>query len=156
MAKEIERKFLVSSMVFKSLGSKHYIHQGFLNTEKERVVRIRIMDDNAYITIKGISKGAARWEFEYAIPVQDARFMLENLCLKPTIEKFRYKISMGDFTWEVDEFLGDNSGLVIAEIELTIEDQQFAKPDWIGEEVTGNKKYYNANLVEHPYNTWKT
>ena len=156
MAKEIERKFLVKSMVFKSLGIKHYIHQGFLNTDKERVVRIRIIDEESFLTIKGISEGAARMEFEYGIPVQDARFMLEKLCLKPTIEKYRYKVSMEGFTWEVDEFLGDNDGLVIAEIELTSEDQRFPRPDWIGEEVTGDKKYYNANLVKHPYNTWKT
>jgi adenylate cyclase len=154
MAEEIERKFLVNSQVFKTMGERHYIHQGFLSAEKERVVRIRIMDDDAWITVKGKSEGAARAEFEYEIPMDDARFMLHNLCLHPTIEKYRYKIVHEGFTWEVDEFLGENAGLVVAEIELEEAGQAFTKPDWVGEEVTSDPRYYNASLVRNPYNTW--
>lgn len=154
MAKEIERKFLVSSQVFKTQGEKHYIHQGFLNTDKERVVRIRIMDDKAFITVKGISEGDSRAEFEYEIPQEDARFMLDSLCLKPTIEKYRYKIQFEGFTWEVDEFMGENEGLIVAEIELKYSGQDFSLPDWIGEEVTDDPRYYNANLVKHPFKRW--
>ncbi|MCD4729659.1 MAG: CYTH domain-containing protein, partial [Bacteroidales bacterium] len=106
-------------------------------------------------TIKGISKGALRQEFEYEIPVNDAEYILNEICKKPAILKKRYRIPWGDFIWEVDEFLNENEGLVIAEIELDTEDQVFDLPDWIGKEVTGNKKYYNAYLVKHPYTTWK-
>ena len=156
MPKEIERKFLVTSAVFKSLGVKHYIHQGFLSTDKERVIRIRIKGDKAWLTIKGISNGISRAEFEYEIPLKDAQFMLTNLCEKPTIEKHRYLIPFEGFTWEVDEFHGENAGLVIAEIELQHENQEFRKPEWLGEEVTTDPRFYNANLVKHPYKSWKT
>lgn len=155
MANETERKFLVRNQEFKSLGKKHYIHQGFLSTDKERVVRIRILDENAFITVKGKNAGATRAEFEYDIPLDDARFMLENLCLKPTIEKYRYNVSYEGFTWEVDDFLGENAGLMVAEIELESADQEFLRPDWIGEEVTDDPRYYNANLVKNPYRNWK-
>lgn len=155
MAEEIERKFLVNSQVFKTMGEKHHIHQGFLSTEKERVVRIRLMDEHAWITVKGKSQGAARAEFEYEIPPSDAQLILENICLKPTIEKYRYKIYYEGHTWEVDEFLGENEGLVVAEIELEEAGQAFTKPDWIGEEVTDDPRYYNASLVRNPYKMWK-
>ena len=154
MGLEIERKFLVRSTVFKSLGTKHYIHQGFLSTDKERVVRIRIMDDKAFITIKGKTIEATRSEFEYPVPVEDARFMLEKLCLKPTIEKYRYRVLFEGFTWEIDEFLGENEGLIIAEVELGHPGQEFKLPEWIGEEVTSDPRYYNANLVKNPYKSW--
>jgi len=156
MNKEIERKFLVKSNLFKSFGKRDYLHQGFLSTEKERVVRIRIKGEKAWITIKGISSGATRAEFEYEIPKEDAQYMLEILCIRPTIEKYRYKINIEGFTWEVDEFLRENEGLVIAEIELEEEDQEFPKPEWIGEEVTGDPRYYNANLVSNPFKNWKS
>ncbi|NTV84819.1 MAG: CYTH domain-containing protein [Bacteroidales bacterium] len=156
MPKEIERKFLVKSNLYKSLGKRDYLHQGFLSTEKERVVRIRIKGEKAWITIKGISSGATRAEFEYEIPKEDAQYMLENLCIRPTIEKYRYKINIEGFTWEVDEFLGENEGLVVAEIELEAEDQEFPAPEWIGEEVTGDPRYYNANLVSNPFKNWKS
>jgi len=155
MANEIERKFLVINQDYKSLGTKHYIHQGFLSTDKERVVRIRILDEKAFITVKGKTTGMTRAEFEYDIPLDDARFMLENLCLNPTIEKYRYNINFEGFTWELDEFLGENEGLLIAEIELESADQEFLRPDWIGEEVTDDPRYYNANLVKNPYRNWK-
>ena len=155
MASETERKFLVRNQEYKSLGTKHYIHQGFLNTDKERVVRIRILDGKGFITVKGKNAGATRAEFEYEIPVEDAKFMLGQLCIKPTIEKYRYKIYFEGFTWEVDEFFGENEGLVIAEIELERADQEFPLPDWIGEEVTADPRYYNANLIKNPYKNWK-
>jgi adenylate cyclase len=154
MPQEIERKFLVKSYSFRKEGQLVYIHQGFLSTDKERIVRVRVAGDKAFLTIKGLVRGIGRAEYEYEIPAEDARYMLENLCIRPTIEKNRYKIPMEGFTWEVDEFLGDNDGLVIAEIELEHEAQEFPKPAWLGEEVTGEAKYYNANLVKHPYKEW--
>lgn len=155
MPLEIERKFLVKNQSFKQLGTAVHIHQGFLNTDKERVVRVRIQGKLAFLTVKGSSKGIARAEYEYRIPVEDAKYMLENLCIKPTIEKYRYRINVEGFTWEVDEFMGENKGLVIAEIELEKTGQQFPKPEWIGEEVTSDTRYYNANLVKNPYRNWK-
>lgn len=155
MPTEIERKFLVRNNNFKSEGPCFYIHQGFLSTDKDRVVRVRIAGDEAYLTIKGRSKGIGRAEFEYGIPIEDARYMLEHLCIRPTIEKNRYRIPMAGFTWEVDEFLGDNAGLVIAEIELESEGQDFPRPSWLGEEVTGDARYYNASLVANPFKSWR-
>ncbi len=154
MPKEIERKFLVTSNEYKSLGKGEYIHQGFLSTVKDRVVRVRIKGEKAWLTIKGISHGASRAEFEYEIPFTDARFMLENLCEKPTIEKHRYLVPFAGFNWEVDEFHGENDGLVVAEIELPAEDTVFDLPAWVGEEVTSDARYYNANLVKNPYKNW--
>jgi adenylate cyclase len=154
MHKEIERKFLVKNNSFKDLATPVYIQQGFLNSEKERVVRIRIADRKAFLTIKGISSGASRSEFEYEIPVNEAIYMLEELCEKPIIKKYRYKIPWGDLNWEVDEFLELNEGLIIAEIELQHEDQKFQLPVWIGKEVTSDKKYYNSNLIKFPYALW--
>lgn len=154
MPQEIERKFLVKNASYKTLGKGEYIHQGFLSTEKDRVVRVRIKGEKAWLTIKGISLGAARAEFEYEIPCADARFMLENLCEKPTIEKHRYLVPFAGFTWEVDEFHGGNDGLVVAEIELPAEDTAFDLPAWVGEEVTSDARYYNANLVKNPYKNW--
>jgi len=155
MPTEIERKFLVVSEDYKKFGQRIVIRQGFLSTEKERVVRVRVAGEKAYVTIKGISKGAVRAEFEYEIPGEDAQFMLDHLCRKPLIEKTRYKVYYEGFTWEVDEFYGDNEGLVVAEIELESEEQVFPKPEWLGEEVTSDPRYYNANLVKHPYREWK-
>ena len=155
MPTEIERKFLVVSEDYKKFGQRIVIRQGFLSTEKERVVRVRVAGEKAYMTIKGISKGAARAEFEYEIPMQDAQFMLDQLCRKPLIEKTRYKVYYEGFTWEVDEFYGDNEGLVVAEIELPSEGAVFNKPDWLGEEVTGDARYYNANLVQKPFREWE-
>jgi len=154
MATEIEKKFLVKNLDFKSLAEGIYIHQGFLNTEKERVVRIRITGDKGTLTIKGITRGATRSEYEYPVPVEDAREMLNELCIRPTIEKYRYHIHYEGFLWEVDEFLGENHGLVVAEIELNSEDQTFEMPDWVGEEVTDDPRYFNANLITHPYSRW--
>jgi adenylate cyclase len=154
MPQEIERKFLVTSDDYKSLAKGEYIHQGFLSTVKERVVRVRIRGEKAWITIKGISTGASRAEFEYPVPLEDAKYLLENICEKPTIEKHRYEIPFTGFTWEVDEFHGENDGLIVAEIELPSEDAAFDIPGWIGEEVTSDPRYYNANLVRKPFKTW--
>ena len=126
-----------------------------MSTVKERTVRVRTISDKAYLTIKGITVGASRTEFEYEIPVMDAEEMLDNLCEKPLIEKNRYMVEVGALTWEVDEFFGENEGLIIAEIELQSEDQPFDMPDWVTEEVTADPRYYNANLINHPYTRWK-
>jgi len=155
MLQEIERKFLVKNTSYRQLGPYLHIHQGFLSTEKERVVRVRIHGKKAFLTIKGISKGITRAEYDYKIPVTDAKYMLANLCLNPTIEKYRYNVNIEGFIWEIDEFLGENEGLIIAEIELKSDDQQFPKPEWIGKEVTGDTRYYNANLVKNPFKNWK-
>jgi adenylate cyclase len=155
MPSEIERKFLVKNDRYKSEAKSFHIYQGFLSTDKERVVRVRAIGNKAYLTIKGISKGIERAEFEYKILLKDARFLLENLCIKPTIDKHRYIIIHQGFTWEVDEFHGDNEGLVVAEIELDHPDQEFPKPAWLGEEVTGDPRYFNANLVSRPFKEWQ-
>lgn len=155
MGKEIERKFLVKSGNFKENAKKEHIHQGFLSTEKERVVRVRIMGAEAYLTIKGLSEGITRKEFEYKIPLEDARVLLRELCKKPTIEKYRYRVEHGGLTWEVDEFLGANEGLVVAEVELEDPDQEVSLPSWAGREVSGDPRYFNSNLVKDPYKNWK-
>lgn len=154
MGKEIERKFLVTDNSYPKENSIH-IRQGFLTTDAERMVRIRIKGDVAFLTIKSGSFNTVRQEFEYPIPLKDAKKLLDTVCIKPIIEKIRYRIQAGNLTWEVDEFRGENKGLVIAEVELESENQEIKIPDWIGEEVTGNPKYYNIYLVENPYNTWK-
>lgn len=154
MAKEIERKFLVSGDAWRALAQGTVYRQGYLSTVKERTVRVRTIDDKAYLTIKGVTVGATRAEYEYEVPAADANEMLDDLCEKPIIEKTRYKIPHEGFTWEVDEFAGVNEGLIVAEIELADEDQAFTKPDWIGEEVSGDPRYFNANLIANPYTSW--
>jgi CYTH domain-containing protein len=154
MGKEVERKYLVKGDAWRVLAKGAYYRQGYLNSDKERTVRIRSTGDKAYVTIKGLTVGASRPEYEYEIPVADGNAMLDALAERPIIEKKRYKIPHGGVTIEVDEFLGENAGLVVAEVELKSEDQVFDKPVWLGEEVTGDPKYYNANLVRHPYSKW--
>ncbi len=154
MAKEIERKFLVVGDAWRALAKGTVYRQGYLSTVKERTVRVRTIDDAAFLTIKGITVGMTRAEYEYEIPTPDATEMLDDLCEKPIIEKSRYKIPFEGFVWEVDEFAGVNAGLIVAEIELADETQAFAKPDWIGEEVSGDPRYFNANLIAHPYSDW--
>ena len=153
MGKEIERKYLVIGQDWKELGAGVLFRQGYLNSRKERVVRVRTMGDQARLTVKGITVGASRLEFEYEIPREDCDQLLE-LCEQPIIEKTRYKIPVGDLVWEVDEFHGVNQGLVVAECELTSEDQDIDKPDWIGEEVTGDSRYFNSNLIARPFTSW--
>lgn len=154
MAQEIERKFLVKDNSWRSnLEGKAY-RQGYLSTVKERTVRIRAAGDQAFITIKGVSSGATRSEYEYEIPVQDGNEMLDQLCERPLIEKTRYRIPYDDLVWEVDEFAGENRGLVLAEVELKDEGQEISPPRWIGREVTDDPRYFNVNLVEHPFSRW--
>lgn len=154
MAKEIERKFLVKGDVWRSLAEGTKYRQGYLSSAKERVVRVRTINDKGFLTIKGITVGATRSEFEYEIPLEDTDFMLDQLCEQYLIEKNRYKIKLDDLIWEVDEFFGRNDGLIVAEVELTSEDQEFEKPDWIGKEVTADPRYYNSNLVKDPFTEW--
>lgn len=158
MNKEIERKFLVEDKNADSWRNAIYseIRQGYLSVDKQRTVRVRIAGDAAYLTIKGITAGATRAEYEYPIPVAHAREMLDDLCLRPLIEKWRYRVGYGGLVWEVDEFYGDNAGLIVAEVELKSAQQVFDRPPWAGEEVTDDPRYYNANLVNHPYTKWKS
>ena len=153
MGKEIERKYLVKGDVWRSLAEGTLFRQGYLNSAKERVVRARTMGPKAALTIKGITTGATRLEFEYEIPFSDAEQLLE-LCEQPLIEKTRYKIPLGTLVWEIDEFHGVNDGLIVAECELESEDQAIDKPDWIGDEVTGDPRYFNSNLIAHPFSKW--
>jgi CYTH domain-containing protein len=154
MGKEIERKFLVTGKSWRDNAEGVFYRQGYLSTEKERTVRVRTMGEKGFLTVKGISVGATRNEFEYAIPANEANQMLDELCLKPLIEKKRYKIPMGNLTWEIDEFHGENEGLILAEVELEGEHQKIDIPSWIGEEVTGDPRYFNSNLIAHPYSKW--
>ncbi len=152
--KEIERKFLVKNTSFQQLAKPEFYSQGYLSDEEERIVRIRIAGEKAFLTIKGKTESISRLEYEYEIPVEDADVMLKALCLKPTIEKYRYKIPQKELCWEVDVFLGENEGLIVAEIELPSEDYPFDIPEWVGEEVSFDAKYYNANLIKNPYKNW--
>ena len=154
MGIEIERKFLVISDEWKQLAKPVFMRQGYLNSEPGRVVRVRIEDQSAMLTIKGKAVGLVRGEWEYPIPLVDAQELLDGLCEQPLIEKNRYRIHLDGFIWEVDEFFGANAGLVVAEIELDDPRQVFAKPAWIGEEVSEDHRYANANLFKHPYSTW--
>ena len=154
---EIERKFLVTSDNFKKESFKKLrISQGFLNTHKERTVRIRIKENKGFITVKGISSedGLSRFEWEKEIPKNEAIELL-GLCEKGVIDKTRYDIKVGSHIFEVDEFFGDNEGLVVAEVELKSTDEKFEKPDWLGQEVTGQAEYYNLQLSKEPFKTWK-
>ncbi len=156
MNREIERKFLVIGE-FKSLSKKSYkIVQGYLSSVPDRVVRIRTNGDRAYITIKGPGEhdGLSRFEWEKEITVEDAKALLP-LCEPGIIDKTRYLVENGKHTIEVDEFYGENQGLVIAEIELQSVDEDFIKPDWLGEDVTGEDKYFNSNLINNPFSKWK-
>ena len=153
---EIERKFLVLSEAYKTKAfKKTKIIQGFLNTHKERTVRVRVMGKNAFITIKGISntKGTTRLEWEKEIPVKEAETLL-TLCEPNLIKKTRFEVKSSNHIFEVDEFFGENEGLIVAEIELTSENEEFEKPKWLGKEVTGDVRYYNSQLSKLPYRNW--
>lgn len=155
---EIERKFLVKNNSFKTLAkAKKKIAQGYLNTNPERTVRVRIANEKGFLTIKGKGNetGVTRFEWEKEIPVEEAKSLLE-LCEKGVIEKTRFEIPVGKHLFEVDEFYGENEGLIIAEIELSDENEAFEKPDWLGEEVTNNERYYNAYLSKHPFSECKS
>lgn len=156
MGTEIERKFRVTGMDWRGEAvSETTLRQGFLGTEPERTVRVRLMDGQGLLTIKGITRGACRAEYEYPIPPEDAAEMLDDLCLPGLVEKTRYRVPRGGHVWEIDVFHGANDGLVIAEVELGAEDEAIDLPDWIGHEVTGDPRYYNANLARCPYREWR-
>jgi CYTH domain-containing protein len=153
---EIERKFLVKSEEFKALAfAKNEIYQGYLNSNPERTVRVRIKGNQGYLTIKGKGNetGMSRLEWEKEIPVDEAKMLL-NLCESGVISKVRYEVKFGNHVYEVDEFFGENEGLILAEIELQSEEEVFEKPHWLGEEVTNNEKYYNSYLSNNPFKNW--
>jgi len=154
---EIERKFLVLSEAFKEEAyKKTRIIQGFLNTDENRTVRLRLKGDEGFLTVKGKSSedGLSRFEWETEISATEAKSLLK-LCEKGVIEKIRFEVKSGNHIFEIDEFLGDNQGLTIAEIELNTADEIFSKPEWLGKEVTGDIKYYNSQLSKKPFKTWK-
>lgn len=153
MATETERKFLVVGDGYKS-SPKIYLHQGYLCTDPNNTVRVRIAGEKAFLTIKGKNKGISRAEFEYTIPISDAQELL-RMANGKTIEKYRYHFKTDTHLWEIDEFLGENKGLIVAEIELSDSNEAFDKPIWIGEEVSNDIRYYNSNLCQHPYSTWE-
>ena len=153
---EIERKFLVKSEDFKNEAfNKYIIKQGFLNSHKERTVRVRLKNDQGYLTIKGKSKsnGISRYEWEKEISGSEAEELLK-LCEQGIINKTRYEVKYGEHIFEIDVFLDDNYGLVVAEVELSSEDEHFEKPEWLGKEVTGDLKYFNSQLSKTPYSKW--
>ncbi|MDH7447457.1 CYTH domain-containing protein [Aquimarina sp. 2201CG14-23] len=153
---EIERKFLVASEAFKKEALKSTrISQGYLNSNPTRAVRVRIKEEKGFLTIKGKSNdsGTSRFEWEKEIDHEEAKALLQ-LCEKGVISKTRYEIAIGNHIYEVDEFYDENEGLIVAEIELSNENEAFLKPDWLGKEVTGDPRYYNSQLSKHPYKTW--
>jgi len=150
---EIERKFLVDQKIWNPTGNGITIKQAYISNDPERTVRVRIADDKSFLTIKGKSEGISRTELEYEIPGDDAEALMK-MAKKHPVEKTRFKQKYGGFTWEVDIFHGENKGLVLAEIELENEGQEFEKPDWVDEEVSGDKRYFNVYLSQHPYKTW--
>ena len=155
MATEIERKFLLKNDDWKKLAAGVVYRQGYLGADGKRTVRVRVIGNKGFMTIKGKSVGISRMEYEYEIPVADADTLLAELCIQPLIEKKRYRIDYKGFIYEVDEFFADNEGLVVAEIELTSENQKFEKPSWLGREVSDDNRYFNASLVTHPYSLWQ-
>jgi len=154
MGVEIERKFLVKGDSWRSLGTGTLYRQGYISKSIGASVRVRIAGDRGYLTIKGVTVGNSRAEFEYPIPVEDAQTMLETMCQPPLIEKTRSQIEFAGLIWEVDEFWGENQGLIVAEVELTAENQVIEFPDWIGKEVSSDSRYFNVNLIEHPFSKW--
>lgn len=156
MGIEIERKFLVRDDSWRKLAPSGGtpIRQGYLTATQSSTVRVRRIGDQAVITLKGKVTGLSRAEFEYPIPVADAEQMLTQLCRKPIIDKIRYRIPFEGMTWEVDDFFGENAGLVVAEIELKSETQSFGRPAWLGQEVTGAGRYYNSSLIRLPFSKW--
>jgi CYTH domain-containing protein len=154
MPKEIERKFLVKGDSWRGLAKPQFYQQGYIDTINQTTIRIRIVGEKGFLTIKGKSQGIARSEYEYQIPLADAQQMLQELCQKPQIQKNRYQIQVKELLWDVDEFLGDNSGLIIAEVELEKEDQIIELPEWIAQEVSLDPRYFNYNLTKFPYKNW--
>jgi adenylate cyclase len=154
MAKEIERKFVVDPALWVPQGSGTHYKQGYLNAQKERVVRVRMEGDQAKLTVKGLTHGVTRSEFEYRIPVADATAMLDGLCEQPLIDKHRHTELHFGKRWEIDVFHGANQGLVVAEIELGTEDERFQQPAWAVKDVSNDPRYFNSNLLKNPYSAW--
>ncbi|HVX39203.1 MAG TPA: CYTH domain-containing protein [Gemmatimonadaceae bacterium] len=156
MAHEIERKFLVRGNLWIPDPSRATrIRQGYLSTDPARVVRVRTRGSAAYLTIKGLTVGIARVELEYPIPLADADLMLDQLCVRPLVEKVRYLERVGEHTWEIDVFHGENAGLILAEVELPSADASIDLPTWAGDEVSDDPRYFNSNLARHPYAEWR-
>ncbi|MDZ7699265.1 MAG: CYTH domain-containing protein [Deltaproteobacteria bacterium] len=155
MGQEIERKFLVRKEKWQPEGEGVPYRQGYLSTEKTHTVRVRKAGDKGFLTIKGMTEGITRLEFEYEIPVKDAEIMLDTLCEDPLIEKHRHRLEHEGMVWEVDVFMAENEGLVLAEVELESESQEIAFPQWVGPEVSADPRYYNANLVKSPFKDWQ-
>jgi CYTH domain-containing protein len=154
MANEIERKYLVDTRRWIPSGAGELLVQGYLSTVPERTVRVRVAGPHAWLTIKGLTRGVTRLELEYPIPLDDATVMLRELCERPLIEKRRHREVFAGKTWEVDVFMGENDGLVVAELELASESEAFEPPPWLGEEVSHDPRYYNASLRRAPFTTW--
>ena len=155
MPVEIERKFLLSSNTWRELVDAQYrIRQGYMGEIDKASVRIRVQGDKANINIKSATLSMRRMEYEYDIPLNEAEEMLEQLCKQPQVDKTRFIVEQGKHKWEIDEFYGDNQGLIVAEIELNYENETFEKPEWIGEEVTEDPRYYNVNLIKNPFKNW--
>jgi adenylate cyclase len=155
MGIEIERKFLVKNDAWRGqVESQVHIMQGYLANNAGLTVRARVKGERAYLTIKGPTQGVSRAEYEYEIPVEDAETMLRELAISPPIDKVRHKIRVGDHVWELDVFAGENAGLVMAEVELESEDETFVLPDWAGEDVSADPRYYNVNLARNPFKHW--
>ncbi len=154
MSTETERKFLVIGDGWRSQTTGTLYRQGYLVAEPERTVRVRIAGDRGFLTIKGKTEHISRPEFEYPIPLNDAAELLDTLCLRPLIEKTRYRLASGGLLWEIDEFRGENAGLILAEVELTNPNQVLNLPDWVGAEVSHDPRYYNASLIRYAYSQW--
>lgn len=155
MAQEIERKFLVVGDRWREQAVGQLYRQGYISTARPgQTVRVRVAGEQGYLTIKGPTTGITRTEFEYPIPLADANEMLETMCDRPIVEKTRYCLPIKDLVWEIDEFAGENAGLIVAEVELTSASQEIDIPAWIGQEVSGDSRYYNASLSAQPYRTW--
>ena len=155
MAIEIEKKFLIKHIPFNQVEYSQKIKQGYIVSDEKKVIRVREKGDDYFITIKGNKIGISRFEFEYKIPKSDALELFENFCEMGSIKKTRHYVKHLDHTWEIDEFHADNQGLIVAEIELNTENEEFDIPGWVSEEVTTDPKYYNMNLTINPYKNWE-
>jgi adenylate cyclase len=156
MAIEVEHKFLLANDRWRAqVRRSETFVQGYLTSDAPSSIRVRICGEQAWLNIKSATPGTQRHEFEYSIPLADAEEIVHSLCRRPLIEKIRHFVVVGEHTWEIDEFSGDNQDLIVAEIELSAAGEAFTKPEWLGAEVTDDLRYYNNNLVSHPYNTWK-
>ncbi|MGK7890362.1 MAG: CYTH domain-containing protein [Leptolyngbyaceae cyanobacterium] len=155
MGIEIERKFLVTGQAWRSPTSGTLYRQGYIRTEGTSTVRVRIAGETGYLTLKGPTSGLSRLEFEYEIPLTDAQQLLDELCDRPLIEKYRYRLEINGLIWEIDEFIGENQGLILAEVELEQPDQAIDFPPWLGLEVSGDPRYFNSNLAKTPFSQWE-